>query len=114
MERGSICRVGTSILDSKEEFMTSFKFKIGVGLLWIVVAAVVHAMTDASWELCWVIAAAFSYIWILQYKIDSITSAFGIADAELVRVSALANDLESNVAELRQRLESVTSQVNLD
>jgi hypothetical protein len=93
--------------------MTSFKFKIGVGLLWIVVAAVVHAMTDASWELCWVIAAAFSYIWILQYKLDSITSAFGIADAELVRVSAVVTDLESDVAEVRQQLESLASQVEL-
>jgi hypothetical protein len=99
--------------------VASLKFNVGVGLLWIVLAVVMRAMTESSWALCWVLGGAFSYIWILQHKLDHLASEhkalsglFEIADAELVRVSALANELESDVSDLDRKVEQIAWQVD--
>jgi hypothetical protein len=86
----------------------TFRDKAIAAIVWTIATILVHEMSQSSWALSFVIGSAFSYIWILQYKLDLLTSSFELADAELVRVSALANQLESQLADLTIKAEAAS------
>ncbi|HXP39458.1 MAG TPA: hypothetical protein VN833_04280 [Candidatus Acidoferrales bacterium] len=70
-------------------------------------AIFIHWVGDVNWWISWLIAACFASVVEIQGKIRENRKLFDISDAELVRVSALANSLEEKVADLESEIESL-------
>jgi chromosome segregation ATPase len=74
----------------------------------------IHWVTDAGWWLSSIVASAITTgaelsteIRDLRTEIQSNKRLFDISDAELVRVSALANELQTKVDDLEQEINSL-------
>jgi hypothetical protein len=76
-------------------------FLIILGLNWWLV--------EGNGWLIWFLSSAEWSTLILSVKVADNRNLFGIADRELVRVSALANSLEEKVQDLESKLEEVKS-----
>lgn len=71
------------------------------------VAVLIHIFGSFSWNNAFGIACGMLFIWNLQQELQvvrdelrALRSSFIIADAELVRVSALATELEDKLSDL--------------
>lgn len=73
-------------------------------LFCLIFAAILHYVSDVSWGVSFMLAFVFAYVFKLKDELRELRLHFSIADAELVRVSALANDLEQEVLDLREKV----------
>jgi uncharacterized protein YlxW (UPF0749 family) len=89
-----------------EIFSYALTFAIGIGE-----ALFIHWVGNVNWWVAWSIAGALSAGAGMQVKINDNRKLFDIADAELVRVSALSDRLEEKVSELQEQLEQAESRI---
>lgn len=86
--------------------MANRKFSFWLWLLieWVAFIALVRWLVGISWWLDLFLGSAMSNAAEFYRRIRSNRELFDITDAELVRVSALANSLDEEVAQLRTQL----------
>ena len=78
----------------------------------------IHAFSDTSWWVAFIIAGSIQTVMSMQSDIrtlrgelNHVATCFSIADAELVRVSALASELQDEGSDLRQKLAELESSI---
>lgn len=82
------------------EGVVSFSMMVGV-------AAFIHWVGEVNWWVAWAIGAGFANGVDASMKIKANHRLFDVADKELVRVSALANNLEEQLAEVKSQLDEL-------
>jgi uncharacterized protein YlxW (UPF0749 family) len=96
-------------MDNKKKLaIVGYAVQIAIG---IADAVFIHWVGNINWWVAWSIAGAVSAAAGMQVKINENRKLFDIADAELVRVSALSDRLEEKVSELQEQLEQTESRI---
>jgi len=75
-------------------------------VVWVVSFATIYQLADAPLWLTLILASSVSHGVYLYAQAREHKALFDMADAELVRVSALTNRLEAELSELRSSAES--------
>ena len=70
-------------------------------------AVFIHWVGNVNWWIAWLLAAGFTSSIEQRMTLRDNRRLFDIADAELVRVSALANALEEKIEGLESEIESL-------
>jgi hypothetical protein len=89
--------------------MNKSKFSFWVWLLieWMVAVGLVYWLVGGSWWLALFLGSAMANIAESYRRIRWNRQLFDVSDAELVRVSAIANSLQEETIELRSRLTEI-------
>ena len=89
-----------------------FSFWVWLFVEWLVAVGLVRWLAGRSWWLALFLGYAMANVAELYRRIRWNRHLFDIADAELVRVSALASSLEEDVADLRSQLAAAKDRVD--
>ena len=88
-------------------------------VVWLVSVGLVHWLVGGSWWLALFLGSAMANVAEIYRRTADINKCvvwnrnlFDISDAELVRVSALANSLEEQSATLRSQLEEIKDRLD--
>lgn len=85
----------------------SVSWNPGWFVFFVIFAISGHFLDGTSWRLSIGVASAGYMFFCLQHELGKLQDEFSIADAELVRMSSLVNDLEGQIIDMRYKLDEL-------
>jgi len=93
-------------------YKSKFSFLVWLLVEWLAAVGLVYWLVGGSWWLALFLGSAMANVAESYRRIRWNRQLFDISDAELVRVSAIANSLQEETAELRSQLTEIKDKLD--